>query len=101
MIQDIEPRIFALSESDRADLAYRLLSSLPAILSDSDEGVREALSREASAEKTPNDCLTLEKFTQGIALLRARTSLRQSESDACLQTQRWSAFRSAPSLKPA
>ncbi len=72
IIQDIESRIFALPERERADLASRLLSSLPAFLTDPDEGITEALDRESSASRDLGDCLTLEQFTQGVQALRSR-----------------------------
>ncbi len=51
-----------LPEADRAALASRLLDSLPAVLSDSDEGVAEALRRDAELERDPAAGLTLEQL---------------------------------------
>jgi len=42
-----------LPECDRASLASRLLDSLPAVLSDGDGGVAEALCRNAELEQDP------------------------------------------------
>ncbi len=51
-----------LPEADRATLASRLLDSLPAVLSDSDQGVAEALRRDADLEHDPAAGLTLEQL---------------------------------------
>ena len=51
-----------MPEQERAELATRLLSSLPAILEDEDEGVAEALLREEAAEKDPSLVMSLEEF---------------------------------------
>lgn len=70
LIQDIEPRIFSLPERERAELASRLLQSLKPQLVDEDDGVAEALRREASAEDDPSAWLTMDEFESGIETLR-------------------------------
>lgn len=46
-VAEIEKLAFDLPERERAVLAANLLHSLPAILGDADEGVAEALRRDA------------------------------------------------------
>ncbi len=55
-----------LPEGDRATLASRLLDSLPAVLSDKDQGVAEALRRDAELERDPATGLTLEQLRQAL-----------------------------------
>lgn len=71
-LSELEPQVLALSERDRADLAARLLSSLPPVLDEEDDGVAEALEREREAELDPSACLSQEEFEQGMARLRGR-----------------------------
>ena len=49
-IVEVEKLALSLSEQERATLAANLLNSLPGILSDEDEGVAEALRRDAEIE---------------------------------------------------
>ncbi len=63
-LSDVEVEAMRLPEADRATLAYRLLDSLPAVLSDSDDGVAEALRRDAELERYPAAGLTLEQLRQ-------------------------------------
>ena len=51
-----------LPEAQRATLACRLLDSLPVVLSDHDEGVAEALRRDAELECDPAAGLSLEEL---------------------------------------
>jgi putative addiction module component (TIGR02574 family) len=69
-LREIEPQALALTEKERADLAARLLSSLPPVLDDEDEGVAEALRREAEIEADPKASISLEEFKEGISKLR-------------------------------
>lgn len=55
-----------LPEAERATLACRLLDSLPAVLSDSDGGVAEALRRDAELERDPGTGLTLEQLRSAL-----------------------------------
>lgn len=50
----IEKLAFELPEQQRATLAARILASLPAIFSDSDDGVAEARRRDAEMDKNPS-----------------------------------------------
>ncbi len=49
-IVEVEKLALDLTERERAVLAANLLNSLPAILSDEDEGIAEALRRDAETE---------------------------------------------------
>jgi hypothetical protein len=71
-LSELEPQVLALPERDRADLAARLLSSLPPMLDDEDDGVAEALRRESEAEHDPSASISMEEFERGIARLRGR-----------------------------
>jgi hypothetical protein len=53
-IFEVEKLALDLPEQKRAKLAANLLDSLPGILSDEDEGVAEALRRDAEVEADPN-----------------------------------------------
>ena len=48
-----------LPERERAKLAADLLNSLPGVLSDEDEGIAEALRRDAEIDADPNQAITL------------------------------------------
>ena len=65
-IAEIEKLAQDLSENDRAVLAAHLLGSLPPDLHDEDEGIAEALRRDADLEANPSGGLTLEQLDQRI-----------------------------------
>ncbi len=46
-LQELKRQVMNLTDGERAALASDLLHTLPAVLSDDDEGVAEALRREA------------------------------------------------------
>ena len=48
-----------LPERERATLAANLLESLPGVLSDEDEGVAEALRRDAELEANPDRVISV------------------------------------------
>jgi putative addiction module component (TIGR02574 family) len=56
---EIEKLALGLSEQERAKLAADLLDSLPGVLSDKDEGIAEALRRDAEIESDPKQAITL------------------------------------------
>jgi hypothetical protein len=58
-IVDIEKLALTLPEKERATLAANLLESLPGVLSDEDEGVAEALRRDAELEANPDRAISL------------------------------------------
>ena len=61
-VADIEKHILALSEEQRAHLAVSILDSLPAVLADQDEGIAEALRRDAELDADPEKGLSLEQL---------------------------------------
>jgi hypothetical protein len=61
-IAEIEKLAFDLPEFDRAILASHLLRSLPAMLDDDDEGLAEALRRDAEIEARPELGITLDQL---------------------------------------
>ena len=63
-LSEVEDEAMRLPEADRATLASRLLDSLPAVLSDTDDGIAEALRRDAELERDPAAGLTLEQLRQ-------------------------------------
>jgi hypothetical protein len=65
-IAEIEKLAQDLSESDRAVLAAHLLGSLPAVLHDEDEGIAEALRRDAELEASPSVGLSLDQLDRKI-----------------------------------
>ena len=62
----------ALPQRDRAALAAVLLGSLPPVLHEEDDGVAEALRREAEMDANPSVCLTHADFVAGIKAQRGR-----------------------------
>ena len=64
---EIEKLALDLSEQERARLAANLLDSLPGVLSDEDEGVAEALKRDAEIERDPNQAIPLAQLDSQIA----------------------------------
>ena len=61
-IAEVEKLAFDLPEADRALLASHLLRSLPAVLEDEDEGIAEALRRDAELDAHPEMGITLEEL---------------------------------------
>ena len=59
---ELEQEAMKLPEAQRATLACRLLDSLPGVLSDDDEGVAEAMRRDAELERDPGAGLSLEEL---------------------------------------
>lgn len=51
-----------LSEKERAGLASRLLRSLPPVAADDDEGVAEALRRDAELDADASSAMTLREI---------------------------------------
>jgi putative addiction module component (TIGR02574 family) len=65
-IIEIEKLALDLSEKERAVLAARLLGSLPPVLHDEDEGIAEALRRDAELEANPAAGLSLEQLDRQV-----------------------------------
>ena len=58
-IVENEKLALTLPEKERAILAANLLESLPGVLSDEDEGVAEALCRDAEIDANPDQAVSL------------------------------------------
>jgi putative addiction module component (TIGR02574 family) len=65
-IVKLEKLALELPERERATLAANLLNSLPAVLSDEDEGIAEALRRDAELETDPAEAISLAEFDSRI-----------------------------------
>jgi hypothetical protein len=69
-IAEVEKLALDLPEGQRAILAAHLLGSLPAVLHDEDEGIAEALRRDAELDADPSAGISLEHLDQQIKLRR-------------------------------
>ena len=69
-IVEVEKLALNLPERERAALAANLLGSLPGILSDEDEGVAEALRRDAEMEVDPAEAISLPELDSQIQARR-------------------------------
>lgn len=69
-VSEIEKMAFDLSDTQRAVLAAHLLRSLPSVLDDDDEGIAEALRRDAELDANPDIGLTLEQLDRQVAARR-------------------------------
>jgi putative addiction module component (TIGR02574 family) len=65
-ITEVEKLALDLPESQRAVLAAHLLGSLPPVLHDEDEGIAEALRRDAELDANPSAGISLEQLDQEI-----------------------------------
>ena len=65
-IVEVEKLALDLPERQRATLAANLLESLPAILSDEDEGIAEALRRDTDLDANPDRAISLEQLDSQI-----------------------------------
>ena len=65
-IFEVEKLALDLSEQERAKPAADLLNSLPGVLSDEDEGIAEALKRDAEIDADPNQAITLAQLDSQI-----------------------------------
>ena len=63
-ITEVSKLALDLPEGERGALAARLLESLPPFLTDDDEGIAEALRRDADFEANPDFGLSLDEFRQ-------------------------------------
>jgi putative addiction module component (TIGR02574 family) len=70
-IAEIERLALNLPESQRAILAAHLLGSLPSVLHDEDEGIAEALRRDAEFEANPSMGISLEELDQEVRRRRS------------------------------
>lgn len=67
---EIEKLAFDLPESERAVLAAHLLQSLSPVLHDDDEGVAEALRRDAELDANPDSGITINQLDHQIRARR-------------------------------
>jgi hypothetical protein len=65
-IAEVEKLALDLPETDRAILAAHVLESLSSVLHDEDEGIAEALLRDAEFEADPPFGMSLEELDQRI-----------------------------------
>ena len=65
-ITEVEKLALDLPERERARLAASLLESLPGVLSDEDEGIAEALRRDADLEANPDQVISLAQLDSQI-----------------------------------
>ena len=65
-IIEVEKLALDLPEQQRASLAASLLGSLPAILSDEDEGIAEALRRDAEIDASSDQSISLAQLDSHI-----------------------------------
>jgi putative addiction module component (TIGR02574 family) len=65
-ILEVEKLALDLPERERAALAANLLNSLPGILSDDDEGIAEALRRDAEIEADPSKAISFAELDSHI-----------------------------------
>ena len=70
-IAEVEKLALDLPETQRAVLAAHLLRSLPPVLHDHDEGMAEALSRDADLEADPQSGISLQQLDEQIARRRS------------------------------
>ena len=61
-VVEIEKLALNLPEKERAILAASLLDSLPGVLSDKDDGIAEALRRDAEIETNPDQAISLSQL---------------------------------------
>ena len=70
-IAEVEKLALDLPEGQRAILAAHLLRSLPSVLHDEDEGIAEALRRDAEFDTSPSAGISLEQLDQQIERRRS------------------------------
>lgn len=70
-IVEIEKLALTLPEEQRAILAVNLLNSLPGVLKDEDEGLAEALRRDADLQANPEKAVSLELLDKSITNRRS------------------------------
>lgn len=68
---EIEKLALNLPEKERAMLVANLLESMPAVLSDEDEGVAEALRRDAQIDASPDQAISLAQLDAQIKSRRS------------------------------
>jgi hypothetical protein len=71
-LEEVEKLAMGMTEKERAVLATHLLTSLPPVLADEDEGIAEALHREALIEAGESAPLSLGELDHLMAQRRTR-----------------------------
>lgn len=71
-LQEIEVRALELPDAQRARLAAQLLKSLPPVLVEEDDGVAEALRRDAELDADPSKGLSSEEFQRAVIASRKK-----------------------------
>jgi putative addiction module component (TIGR02574 family) len=61
-IKVLEQQAMRLPDAERAALAESLLRSLPGVLHEEDDGIAEAMRRDAELDRDPSAGMTLEEF---------------------------------------
>jgi hypothetical protein len=70
-ITEVEKLALDLPENQRAVLAAHLLGSLPSVLHDEDEGIAEALRRDAELDANPSSGVSLKQLNGQIERRRS------------------------------
>jgi hypothetical protein len=70
-IGEVEKLALDLPENQRAALAAHLLQSLPSVLHDEDEGIAEALRRDAELDANPSSSISLKQLEEQIERRRS------------------------------
>jgi hypothetical protein len=70
-ITEVEKLALDLPENQRAVLAAHLLGSLPSVLYDEDEGIAEALRRDAELDANPSSGVSLKQLNGQIERRRS------------------------------
>lgn len=70
-IIEVEKLALDLPENQRAVLAAHLLESLPRVLHDEDEGIAEALRRDAELDARPSSSISLKQLDEQIERRRS------------------------------
>ena len=65
-ITEVEKLALDLSDNQRALLAVHLLESLPPVVHDVDEGIAEALRRDAELDASPSSSISLKQLDEQI-----------------------------------
>jgi hypothetical protein len=65
-LSDFEMEMMKMPDEARAVLATHLLDSLPAVLSEPDEGLAEALRRDADLSSNPSSAMSLDELREAV-----------------------------------
>lgn len=65
-LETLEAEAMQLPDAQRAAFAAYLLRSLPGVLHEEDDGIAEAMRRDAELDRDPSAGMTLEEFRNAI-----------------------------------